>query len=258
MASLRPLRRPIYALLLSLALGWATPQMAKADSPETAPSELTTALSAITDAAEAEDLDGVMAYYSPSFVHADGFDQASYAEALEQFWSAYDGLSYRVEIQSWERDGSAIVAETITYVSGQQISGNIAALESVVRSRQRFENGQIVFQEVLAERNQLTAGITPPNVTIQLPEEVSLGDEFNFDAIVEEPLGNRLLIGAAIDEGVTSEDFFEGRPLDLDLLSAGGLFKVGNAPEAEDDRWISALLIREDGLIVITRRLRVR
>ena len=72
-----------------------------------------------------------------------------------------------------------------------------------------------------------------------------------------EPLGNRYLLGAAVEEGTTATDFFTGRPVELELLSAGGLFKIGEAPSTPDSRWVSALLVREDGLTVITRRLQV-
>ena len=72
-----------------------------------------------------------------------------------------------------------------------------------------------------------------------------------------EPIGNRYLLGAAVEEGVTATDFFTGRPLELELLAAGGLFKIGEAPSTPDSRWVSALLVRDDGLTVITRRLQV-
>ncbi|MEL6322279.1 MAG: nuclear transport factor 2 family protein, partial [Cyanobacteria bacterium J06626_14] len=43
----------------------------------------------------------------------------------------------------------------------------------------------------------------------------------------------------------------------LDLLSAGGLFKVGVAPAEVGDRWISAVVVRDDGITALTRRLQV-
>ena len=255
---IRPIRQSCYALLLSVALGWAVPHVARAEPPETAPAELTQALNAIQTAAAAENLDQVMAYYSPEFTHTDGFDRDGFSAALQEFWEDYGSITYRIELQSWEQDGTALIAETLTYVTGTQLTGARSTLDAVVRSRQRFEAGQITSQEVLAERNMISAGDNPPSVTVLLPEEVGVGESFEFDAIVEEPLGERLLLGAAIDEGVTSEDFFAGRPVELDLLSSGGLFKIGTAPEEADDRWISAVLIREDGLVIVTRRLRVR
>jgi hypothetical protein len=60
-----------------------------------------------------------------------------------------------------------------------------------------------------------------------------------------------------VDEGVTAADFFEPRPVVFDVLSAGGLYKLGTAPENPDQRWISAVIIREDGLVIETRRVPV-
>ena len=68
-----------------------------------------------------------------------------------------------------------------------------------------------------------------------LPERVVPGEDYGFDAIVQEPLGERYLLGAALDEGTTAEDIFTPRPIDLELLSAGGLFKLGDAPESTDN-----------------------
>jgi hypothetical protein len=64
-------------------------------------------------------------------------------------------------------------------------------------------------------------------------------------------------MGVAVDEGVTATDFFAPRPVVFDVLSAGGLYKLGTAPESPDQRWISAVIIREDGLVVETRRVAV-
>ena len=64
-------------------------------------------------------------------------------------------------------------------------------------------------------------------------------------------------MGVAVEEGVTAEDFFEPRPVVFGLLSSGGLYKVGIAPDEPDNRWVSTVVIREDGMVVETRRLRV-
>ncbi|MEL7521081.1 MAG: nuclear transport factor 2 family protein, partial [Cyanobacteria bacterium J06553_1] len=165
---------------------------------------------------------------------------------------------YRVELQSWEQADNGYTAETVTYIDGTQtVDGQAMTLESVIRSEQTFVAGKVVSQETLSERNQVTSGDMPPTVSVILPEQVTPGESYDFDAIVMEPLGNRYLLGAAIEEGVTATDFFAGRPIELELLAAGGLFKIGEAPEAPDSRWVSALLVREDGLTVVTRRLRV-
>lgn len=246
------------AFLAGLVLALGTHHTAKAASPETAPAELLSALERIETAASAGNVEAVMEGYSPSFTNPDGFTYETLPTALETLWAQYDTLTYRVELQSWERDGNGYTAETVTYIDGTQIAdGQPMALESVIRSQQSFVGGKIMSQETLSERNQVTSGETPPTISVILPEQVNTGESYDFDAIVMEPLGNRYLLGAAVEEGVSATDFFTGRPVELELLAAGGLFKIGEAPAAPDSRWVSALLVREDGLTVVTRRLRV-
>lgn len=247
------------ALLLGTVLGWtASSGYAEAAPAETAPDDLTSAIAQIEAAANAQNIEQVMALYGDAFEGPDGFTRAQYQETLEQFWAQYMTLSYEVDLLSWEADGSAFLAETMTTVQGtQQRAGRELELTSQVRSRQRFEAGQIVSQEILSEQSHIESGVMPPTVEIQLPESVPVGGNFTFDAIVEEPLGDRLLLGLVLDEGVTSDDFLTPRPVDLERLTAGGLFKIGQAPAQADQRWISSVLIREDGFVVDTRRLQV-
>ena len=230
---------------------------AQAAPPETAPAALVNALEQIESASNAQDIEGVMALYADDFTNDDGFSYDTLQATLPQLWERYDTLTYRVELQSWEEVDGGYVAETVTYIDGTQTTPRRLTLESVIRSRQQFASGKITSQEVLSERNQLSSDPSMPEVVVILPERVTPGESYGFDAIVQEPLGERYLLGAALDEGTTAEDFFTPRPLDLELLSAGGLFKLGDAPTSADNLWVSGLLIRDDGLVIITRRLRV-
>ena len=229
----------------------------QAASPETAPAALVSALEQIESASNAQDIEAVMAFYADDFTNEDGFSYATLEATLPQLWERYDTLSYRVELQSWDEVDGGYVAETVTYIDGVQTTPRRLTLESVIRSRQQFVDDKITFQEILSERNQLNSATPAPEVIVILPERAVPGDSYGFDAIVQEPLGERYLLGAALDEGTTAEDFFTPRPIDLELLSAGGLFKLGDAPESTDNLWVSGLLVREDGLVVITRRLRI-
>lgn len=248
----------VSALTCGLALSFGSGLAAKAASPETAPADLVNALEQIETAATARDVTATMQSYSPSFTNEDGFTYETLQTALQTLWESYDSLTYRVELQSWEPADGGYTAETVTYITGTQTSnGRPAQLESVIRSQQTFANGKIVAQKTLSERNQLTSGDNPPTVSVILPEQVATSETYDFDVIVVEPLGDRYLLGAAVEEGSTAADFFTGRPIELELLAAGGLFKVGEAPENPDTRWVSALLVRDDGITVVTRRLRV-
>ena len=235
----------------------ATPQTI-AQTRENAPATLTKLLTEIDAAANRRDVKAVMAFYSPSFTHSDGLNSQSMEKALTQLWDRYPSLNYRTEIKSWTTEGSAIVAETVTTIAGtQKKDGRELKLKATIRSQQRFEGEKIVKQEILAEQTQLSSGENPPTVQVNLPEQVKVGEEYHFDAIVREPIGDDILIGTVLEEPITEKTFFNPSEVELELLNAGGIFKVGKAPATPENRWVSAVLMRQGGIAMVSVRLRV-
>lgn len=215
-------------------------------------------LAQIDAAANRRDLKAVMDFYDRNFIHGDGLNRSMMERLLRAFWERSLQLNYSTEIESWQVEGESLIVETVTQISGiQEVAGREMNVNSIMRSRQHFVNQKILRQEILTEKTQLTAGPTPPTVTIDLPEEVKTGERYNLDIIVEEPLGNDLLLGAVKEEPVRPNAYFNPSFQDLELLSAGGIFKRGIAPGLADNRWISAVLVRGDGIAMITQRLRV-
>jgi len=245
-----------FLLTLGLTGGWTLE--AKAETAETAPPQLQEAIAQINLAANSRDLEGVMEFYGSNFRNSDGLNRTSLKKALAKLWENYSQLNYQTELKSWHREGNAIVTETVTYITGTRDGEERdTKIESTMRSRQRFENQKIVDQKILSEQTQLTSGDNPPQVQVNIPEQVRIGQRYNFDVIVQEPLGNDLLMGAALEEATRKERYTNPAEWELDLLSAGGIYKIGRAPLREDDRWISAVLIRGDGMTMVTRRLQV-
>lgn len=263
------------SLLLGVMLNWGAavaaqapgaqasgvgPEIAQAPpaATPTAPEELTRAIARFDQAASNRNARAALRLFSRNFQHADGLTYDTLQQVLTQFWQQYSTLSYQTVIDSWQRDGAAIVADTTTTITGvQQLNGRDFSLNATISSRQRYENKKIVSQEILSERSEVRAGTHPPTVQVTLPEEIAIGQPFDFDMIVQEPLGDRLLLGAAVEEPIQPSNYLITAPLNLELLSAGGLFKVGRAPALADDRWITGIIVREDGMIQVTRRLRV-
>ncbi len=246
----------LFLLTIGLIGGWAG--IARADKPETAPPQLKDTLKQIDAAANRRDVQGVMQFYGANFKNSDGLNRASMEQALTKLWQNYSQLSYRTELKEWKSENNGIVAETVTQITGVGNSdGMKMKLDSTLRSRQRFENQKIVQQEILAERSQVTSGANPPTVQVNLPEQVRPGEQFNFDVIVKEPLGDQLLLGTAVEEPIKPDTYAKPSKLDLDLLPAGGIFKIGKAPTTKENRWLSAVLIRSDGMTLVTQRLRV-
>lgn len=257
----RPTRTGFLASLLALAL-WSASGLANgaalAAPPETAPPELKEMLGQIDAAANARDLKSVMEFFSPNFSHGDGLNRESMEKGLVELWKRYPKLNYRTELQSWQVEGQGIVAETVTYITGvEQLPDREMALTATLRSRQRYENKKIVRQEILTERTQLTSGANPPTLELKLADRLRPGQDFTFDAIVQEPLGNQLLIGAALEEPVSAENYLNPSQVKLEALSSGGLFKVGRAPTSPTSNWLSAIVVRQDGITAVTQRVQV-
>ncbi|MBD2021362.1 nuclear transport factor 2 family protein [Leptolyngbya sp. FACHB-36] len=247
----------LFAVGLALASALSA-TIVQAETPETAPADLKQALSQIDAAANSRNLQGVLQFYSPNFSHSDGLTRQSLEQSLSKLWSRYPTLNYRTELKSWKPDGSGISAETVTYITGSYKQGNREfKLNSTLAATQRFENRAIVRQEVVSERSETKSGSNPPTLKLTLPEQVNANEEFSIDAVVQEPLGDSLLLGAALEESIKPEGYLNPTTVNLELLAAGGIFKVGRAPTAPDNRWISAVVVRQDGMTMVTQRLRV-
>jgi hypothetical protein len=248
-----------WTVLLTLGFLLGThPSRVMAAPPETAPADLKQAIAQLDAAANAKKLPELMAFYSPSFKHSDGLNRKTLEQAVTDLWKKYPKLTYRTELKAWQATKAGIQADTVTYIQGTRVSnGQELKLNSTLQARHRFQNQKIVEQEVLSENNQILSGDNPPSVRINLPAQVKVGQEFSFDAIVQEPLENDLLLGAALEETVNTNNYLKTPTLDLELLSSGGIFKVGRAPNAPTSQWISAVLVRHGGMTMVTQRLRV-
>lgn len=247
----------IALLLMTVALSVQSHRVQAQTTPD-APPALKNLLARVDAAANAHNANAVMQYYSPNFTHSDGLTHQSMAQSLTQLWQRYPQLKYTTRVESWKPEGQAIVAETITNISGSQVQDNRNLMfNATIRSRQRVENERIVRQDILWERSQLRAGAKPPTIEVRLPQQVKAGQQFNFDAIVQEPLGEDYLLGAVIEEPIKPGSHLNPVPVELELLSAGGIFKQGRAPAAGNNRWISAIVVRGDGMTMVTQRLQV-
>ena len=253
-ATLKYFSSPLNWLAVLLGLGLtAFGSSVRAESPETAPQELTQVISQIETAANNQDVEAVMQFYSPEF-SSDGLNATSVSQALTKLWERYPQLSYTTELQSWEQEGDDLVAETVTTIQGTENNNDRAIqLDSTIRSRQYFRNQKLIRQVILSEKTNVTSGEAPPEVIVNLPEQVQPDKEFNFDVVVQQPIGDEVLLGAALEEPVSSDRYLTPGTLELDILPAGGIFKLVKIPEA--DRWLSAILVQSDGITMVTRRV---
>jgi hypothetical protein len=228
-----------------------------AQTSPNAPPELQKLISQLDSAASQQDMATVLKFYGQGFSTSDGLNRQTLEPALKKFWQDFPTLVYRTEINSWQATPEGFMAETTTTITGKSTKDREFTLKSTLKSKQRFVGNTIVSQEILQESTRLTAGETPPTVELSLPTQVKVGQEFNLDAIVQQPLGDSLLVGAAVETKIAPELYLKSPPPELELLSAGGIYKVGKAPSQPGDRWVSIALIWDSGITLITQRLKV-
>jgi hypothetical protein len=199
-----------------------------------------------------------MGFYSSNFTNSDGLDYKTLKLVLQAFWNQYSRLNYRTELQSWQQNGETLTTTTVTEITGTKTVNNREfKLTSTITSQQQIKDGKIVQQKILTENNKLTLGNQPPTVVFKLPQEVKIGQEYAVDAIVQEPLNEEILIGTAITQPVSPKAYTNEELLQLEFLPSGGIFKVGQAPNVLGDNWVSAILMRQGGVTLVTQRLRV-
>lgn len=257
------IRRTVTSVLFGLSLLGLQAGLPKSllPSAQARDAAIAQALTSLESAANAQDLAGVMTFYGESFTHSDGLSRTMLADGLTELWAQYSGIQYEIEVEDWDTEGQTVIAHTITRVSGSRYEGTRPIrLQAEIESRQYFDRAseQILRQDILAERTLIFSGVNPPDVDINLPLEVETGETFDFDVIVQEPLQGELLLGGAIEAPASYEDVEDFETFELELLQAGGVFRRGTAPRQPDDQWLSAIVIREDGITMLTQRLRIR
>lgn len=248
------------AAVVAMTIGTlpASTLAANAQSKQKAPAALTTMLAKIDAAATSRQLPELLRYYSPNFKNTDGLTKTDLQQSLGQLWQSYNNLRYTTTIDSWQGSGSNFTANTTTKISGtRDLSGRALNLQSTIRSQQKIVGGQIVGQQVLQERTLVSSGAKPPTIEINLPNSIATNTEFNLDAIVTEPLGEDVLMGTTIEQPVTAQAYTKPANYKLELLSAGGLFKVARAPGKSGDYWYSTIFIRPSGMTTLTQRVKV-
>lgn len=246
-----------FALGLSLSLSLSFPL--KAANPNDAPPEVTRLLQEIETAANQKNLEQLLKFYSPNFTTTDGVTYEILKQSLTQLWEQYPNLTYEIELKSWEKDKNQWMVETVTQIQG---TGNLGSREmklvANLTSRQYYENNKLIRQEILKERTDITSGNQPPNVIVKLPDSVKVGQSFDFDVILTQPLNDDLLAGVAIEEMAEEKAYSGVDSFELQLLQAGGLFKRAKAPDKPANYWLSAILIQPEGFRLVSQRLQIK
>lgn len=223
-----------------------------------APPEIVAILRDLDAASSRQNLKAVLKFYSPNFTHGDGLTYSTLQQAVTTFWKDTKNLQYSTKINNWQAQGNGYILETTTTIQGIQTAAERdMKLSATVKAKTKIVNKQLVSQEILREQTRLSFGEKSPDVDVNLPDQVNVGQSFNFDVIVKNPIGEDLLLGAAVKEPITPEQYLKRTPIALEPLAAGGLFKIGQAPQQPSREWVSAVLIQQGGITIVSQRLNV-
>ncbi len=233
-------------------------RLMSAAAAEETPETLRELFNDLETAANDQKLKAVRRAYHRDFNTSDGLNRKAFTNQLKQLWRRYPELDYDVTLKNWEQQGDTLIAETVTEIEGfRQARGREMHLEATLRSRQEIVDDKIVSQEILTEKSQVNIGDDAPPVRVNAPEEVTTGETFNFDVIVMSPLGDSRLMGTALEEQVTPKDYFSSQQFDLEVLAAGGLYRLGTAPDTPGQRWLSAIIVGDGGMTLVSQRLHI-
>ncbi len=218
------------------------------------PPELETALETLIDAANERQLDTVMGQFAADFRHEDGLTLEDTRLAIRDLWDRHSELSYSAVIDCWdETERTAVITTTLSGVTntGYRLEGELTV------ANQYNDTWQIQNQVVQAEMLQLSTGTEPPSVTLNLPSAVRLGTTYDIEAVLEEPIGDRLVLGAIIERQVAPSAYRETSTIfPLETLRAGGIFRRAEAPFLPDSQWLGIMLVSDGGITIQEQRLR--
>ena len=242
---------------------------------------------ALDSALNTKNIGAISNLLTSDYTHGDGYTRETLSQALQRLWKQYPNLTYKTEIiRSDMMNAGAETIETLTTVSGRRSnpSGQVWQISGTIRSQQIVQASRIRSQSILSEQTRITIGEKPPTVMVNLPDTVTVGQAYKYEAVVQEPINDDLFMGTVFDNPVSPTlltqnqlqiefpsiaELLSGRTrktpkpanaaqiVKLSRLPSGGFFKIGTASKVPETRWISAVLARHDGGITIaTHRLR--
>ena len=153
------------------------------------------------------------------------------------------------------QDGRQTVNVSVSGIKQQ--AGVSYSLEAKQRLVLSTEAGRIVDQEVIAEQSVLRNTIKPLAISLIIPDAVLTGSRYDVDVILDQPLGDALVAGGLIALSPLQVRGQFSPDIQLEPLGGGGLFKSVKAPFLPGHQTWAALLVHPDGLISVTKRVRV-
>ena len=120
-----------------------------------------------------------------------------------------------------------------------------------------LKNKKINSHEILNHYSILKNSEQGLSLTINVPETVLTGSNYDFDIIINKPLDKAIAAGGLIN--ISQQQFINFNSPDINLapMGGGGLFKTIKAPMNPGKQIWAALLVHPDGMVSITKLVRI-
>ena len=150
-------------------------------------------------------------------------------------------------------DGRNVLSVTVTGNSRKSKSYFKAQQKIAIRAKKNI----ITEQEIVKESSILQQSGKPLNITLSIPDQALTGTRYDFDVLINKPLGNSIAIGGMAI--LTPEQIMKQKAPEIELrpLGGGGLFKSIKAPLNPGYQHCVAFIAHEDGLISVTKLVRI-
>ena len=202
----------------------------------------------LQDALNAGEAEALQSLLSPELLEP---FQSRYSRFLEEFPDA----SWTVRPLAKRRDGRRSLE---LVVRGEREGDGLRyRLDASQRLAVRIEAGRMLEQEVLSEQSLLHSGAAAVPVTLAIPDAVLTGSRYDVDVIVDQPLGKAVVAGGLLSLTAEQVDQQIRPDLSLEPMGGGGLFKTVQAPQRPGLQNWAAMLVHPQGVITVTKRVRV-
>ena len=182
-------------------------------------------------------------------------DELTLKNRYSKFINIFPNASWKIQEAKPLKDGRHSLT---IFISGEK---QLEDEKYTIKSKQIYAfksfKGQIVNKELMSEETIIQNGENPLEISINVPDTVLTGSNYDFDIIINKPIGNAIIAGALIPISQEQIDNQISPNINLAPLGGGGIFKSIKAPKSEGMQNFSAILAHPGGLISITKRIKV-
>ncbi len=180
---------------------------------------------------------------------------ATFTKQYQKFIERFPNAQWSIKSKSKGHGNQDLLNLYIT--AYKEIGGRNYSLKAEQSISITHQDLKIIKKEILSEFSILNNTKNPLDVTLNIPNTVLTGSQYDIDIILEKPLEDSIIAGDIVPINSINDNNYSNPSMQLAPMGAGGLFKTTQAPlQPGKQRW-AALIAHPEGLVSITKMVRV-